>query len=127
MISAVDVQSRLTGPAHVAGEDSPLGLQRLGDRDELVGGGVHAGSVDQARGQTEGSLVHALLHERLHLAHLLVARWPGCEAHDRDPDGPVGSERDDVEADAPLRDSVSRYSPMLAQSKQKPSDWKKAV
>ncbi len=121
------LQCRLARTAHVAREDAPRGFERLGHCYELIGRGIHAWSVHQARGEPESSLLHALAARAPASASvcsslgapaakpITAMRTPPCEVSGT------------TLKPTPRSDSASRYSPRLVQSKQKPSDWKNVV
>jgi hypothetical protein len=73
------------------------GRHRLGECDQLVGVGVGAGRVHQARGEAEGAGVHRLPEQPLHRAEVVGTGRPRLEPERGDAQGAVADEVPDVD------------------------------
>ena len=60
--------------SNVSGVNAPVGLHHRGHFGELVGGVVRIGWDQQGCGETQGAVLHGLIHELLHLLQLVRCR-----------------------------------------------------
>ena len=70
------------------------------DADDLLGGGVGAGRVDEAGGEAVGAVGHRLVHHALHRGLLARGGRTAREAHGGQPQRPVADELGHVQRDA---------------------------
>ena len=83
--------------AHVRGIDAAILRGYAREEDHLIGIGIHAGQVDQSRGQPHGPVPHGLGHDAHHFLQVLFGCGFISQAHAQPAHGIVPGQRGDVD------------------------------